>query len=236
MDKAVSLGEDVFQRMLAKIDACELAPGEIINETSLAQEFGVSRGPVREAVRRLQGIQLVTREPYMRARVVTLSPREMIELFEMREAIEGYAARLAARRISERELDKLFEDLEAARSRKNARPAFDLHARLAMASGNTRIIDALCGDLYHLFRLYRRRSGDEGNRRTDAYHEHWQILRALQMRDEDLAESLMRSHIKRAAAHLSARLEAAGADGEPATASGRPGAGRRHRSLDAADG
>ena len=90
MNKAIPRGEDVFQRMLAKIYACELAPGEIINESTLALEFGVSRGPVREAVRRLQGIQLVTREPYLRARVVTLTPQAMFELFQMREAIEGY--------------------------------------------------------------------------------------------------------------------------------------------------
>ena len=208
MSKAIPLGEDVFQRMLAKIYACELAPGEIINESSLANEFGVSRGPVREAVRRLQGIQLVTREPYQRARVVALAPHEMFELFQMREAIEGYAARLAARNISDSDVTALFKDLERARNGPGSGSDFDLHVRIAHASANSRIIDTLCGDLYHLFRMYRRRSGDAGGRRTEAFTEHWQILRAIQARDEDLAESLMRSHIRRAAAHLSERLPA----------------------------
>ena len=208
MNKAIPRGEDVFQRMLAKIYSCELAPGEIINESNLAVEFGVSRGPVREAVRRLQGIQLVTREPYLRARVVTLTPRAMFELFQMREAIEGYAARLAARNISDAELEALVRDLEATRRNSDANLAFDLHVRIAHASANSRIIDALCGDLYHLFRMYRRRSGDVGRRKREAFSEHWQILRAIQARDEDLAESLMRSHIRRAAEHLSEQLPA----------------------------
>lgn len=60
------LTDVVYQRMLDSIYAGALAPGSVINEVELAREFGVSRGPVREAVRRLQGIQIVTREPYTR--------------------------------------------------------------------------------------------------------------------------------------------------------------------------
>jgi DNA-binding GntR family transcriptional regulator len=64
--------------------------------------------------------------------------------------------------------------------------------------GNERIVEMLCGDLYHLLRIYRRRSGALPERQGQPWQEHWQILRALQARDGQLAESLMRSHIGRA--------------------------------------
>lgn len=207
--KQKPLGDEVFERVLELIYTCQLAPGAVINESALATQFGVSRGPVREAVRRLQGIQLVSREPYLKARVVMLSPEAVVELFQMREALEGFACRLAAQRMSDQEIAGLAAELESARRAALDRapsdpPArrFDFHESIVRASRNDRIIDALCGDLYHLLRIYRRRSGAVPERKDAAYAEHWQILRAIKNRDGDLAESLMRSHIERAAQHI----------------------------------
>ena len=115
-----TLGEEIFGRILDLIYSTELAPGMVVNESVLATRFGVSRGPVREAIRRLQGIQLVSREPFLRARVVSLSAQAILELFQMREALEGYACRLAAQRMSEAEIDALIADLEAAPFRASA--------------------------------------------------------------------------------------------------------------------
>lgn len=200
--------------MLDAIYQGHLPPGSIINEVALAQEFGVSRGPVREAVRRLQGIQLVTREPYVKARVISLSAQSALELFQMRMALEGVACNLATRRMSDEEIGMLSAELEQDRqgylsaAGGKAVPArvFDFHERIVRASGNQRIVNALCGDLYHLLRIYRRHSGTVLERKHDAYAEHWQILRAIKARDAELAESLMRSHIERAAQHLSEHL------------------------------
>jgi DNA-binding GntR family transcriptional regulator len=199
--KQKSLGDGIFERILLRIQSGEFPPGLVLNESALAAEFGVSRGPVREAIRRLQGIQLVSRESYLKARVTTLTPQAVVELFQMREALEGYACRLAAERMAETEIASLAEDLD--RSRQGGEPP-DFHARIVRASGNERIIEALCGDLYHLLRAYRRQSGSTGGRRPLAYREHWEILRAIRARDPDLAESLMRSHIARAMHHLAA--------------------------------
>ncbi|SEL79458.1 DNA-binding transcriptional regulator, GntR family [Bosea lupini] len=203
-----TLGEEVFGRILELIYSTELAPGMVVNESVLATRFGVSRGPVREAIRRLQGIQLVSREPFLRARVVSLSAQAILELFQMREALEGYACRLAAQRMSEAEIDALIADLEAAHSGQPPPEAarFDFHERVVRASGNNRIIDSLCGDLYHLLRIYRRISGAVPERKELAFTEHWQILRAIKMRDGALAESLMRSHVERAGRHVLAQV------------------------------
>jgi DNA-binding GntR family transcriptional regulator len=213
-DSQEPLSERVFGQMLDAIYQGRLPPGSIINEVTLAQEFGVSRGPVREAIRRLQGIQLVTREPYVKARVVSLSGQSALELFQMRMALEGVACNLATRRMSDAEIATLSSELERDRQlqldgqgKQTDMPrVFDFHERIVHASGNQRIINALCGDLYHLLRIYRRHSGTVLERKHDAYAEHWQILRAIKARDADLAESLMRSHIGRAAQHLSEHL------------------------------
>lgn len=209
---SASLGEVILSELLKRIYDGQLAPGAEINEAAIAEEFGVSRGPVREAVRRLQGIQLITREPYIKARVVMLTSDAARELFEMRMALEGVACRLAAERMSDEEIEELQLELEQDRQNSSGeRPAdqvkvFDFHERIVRGSRNSRIVDALCGDLYHLLRIYRRRSGAVKERKSQAYVEHWQILRALKARDGDLAESLMRSHVARAAEHLFANL------------------------------
>lgn len=224
------LADLVFDRVLEAIYQGQLPPGSVINEVALAQEFGVSRGPVREAIRRLQGIQLITREPYIKARVVTLTAETALELFQMRMALEGVACNLATRRMSDAEIEALFAELAQDRQRRaeaaaEGRPVagvFDFHERIVRASGNSRIVNALCGDLYHLLRVYRRHSGTVLERKDDAYDEHWQILRAIRSRDAELAESLMRSHIERAAQHLFSHL----ADDAPAHAA-PPDTGQR---------
>lgn len=204
------LTDVVYQRMLDSIYAGALVPGSVINEVELAREFGVSRGPVREAVRRLQGIQIVTREPYTKARVVTMTAASALELFQMRMGLEGVACFLAAQRMSDADIDQLQRDLEAHQQSRAARGGagrhFDLHERIVRASGNKRIITALCDDLYHLLRIYRRHSGSVLERKDDAFEEHWQIVRAISRRDARLAESLMRSHIERAANHVAGQL------------------------------
>lgn len=205
--RSETLGDEVFGHILDLIYNCELEPGMVVNESALATRFGVSRGPIREAIRRLQGIQLVSREPFMRARVVSLSRQAIIELFQMREALEGYACRLTALHMPAAEIDALIADLEAVHE--GALPGgerFDFHERIVRASGNGRIIDTLCGDLYHLLRIYRRISGAVPERHEFAFTEHWQILRAIKARDAALAESLMRSHVERAGRHVLAQV------------------------------
>jgi DNA-binding GntR family transcriptional regulator len=206
--RSETLGDEIFGRILDLIYNCELEPGMVVNESVLAVRFGVSRGPVREAIRRLQGIQLVSREPFMRARVILLSPQAILELFQMREALEGYACRLAALQMTDEEIDALIADLEVAHSGEPQPEGqrFDFHERIVRASGNGRIIDSLCGDLYHLLRIYRRISGAVPERKELAFTEHWQILRAVKGRDAALAESLMRSHVERAGRHVLAQV------------------------------
>jgi DNA-binding GntR family transcriptional regulator len=209
-DGDATLTDAIYERLLDAIYQGRLPPGSVVNEVALAQEYGVSRGPVREAVRRLQGIQLITRQPYAKSRVVELSSATALELFQLRAALEGTACNLATQRMADAEIDALLVELERSRlpgGGGEAPKVFDFHERIARACGNSRIINALCGDLYHLLRIYRRHSTHTvTERKEDAYEEHWQILRAMKARDARLAESLMRAHIERAALNLTHQL------------------------------
>jgi DNA-binding GntR family transcriptional regulator len=208
--KVPTLVQKVFDDILAMIYSGELKPGAVLNEVVIAERFNVSRGPVREAISRLQGVQLVTREPFVKARVVRLDRAAFLDLFEIRASLEGCAARLAAERLSNDELFTLAGQLETSRRAymMEGRPQndFDFHERIARASRNPRLVAMLCGDLYHLLRMARRLAGDVAVRKQEAYHEHWNIIQAIKARDPDLAERRMREHITKAATHIAMTL------------------------------
>ena len=102
-----TLSEHVFRKIQSAIVKGEIAPGSKISEPELARTYGISRGPLREAIHRLEGQKLLVRVPHVGARVVSLSHAELIELYEIRESLEGMACRLAAERMSQAEIDEL---------------------------------------------------------------------------------------------------------------------------------
>lgn len=203
------LVNQIFDKIFALLIAGEIPLGGTLNEAALAERFSVSRGPVREAIKMFQGRGLVVREPYLKARVVELSPSDMVEIFQLREAVECMSIRLATKNMSDAELDTLLSEFSRSRTDDTV-DALDIHVRIATGCGNARIQTLLCDELYHLLRLYRARSGEKPGRRENAYAEHWQMLRAMKARDAELAESLMRTHIQRATNSLEKLLLSGG--------------------------
>jgi DNA-binding GntR family transcriptional regulator len=201
-----TLVNQVFDKIFNLLVSGEIPLGGTMNEAVLADRFAVSRGPVREAVKQFQGRGLVTKEPYHKARVVDLSVSDMVQIFQLREAVEGMSVRLATTAMSDAALDQLLAEFTQARE-DGSTEVLDVHVRIAQGSGNDRIAALLCDELYYLLRLYRARSGEMPGRRRNAHAEHWQILRAMRTRDADLAESLMRSHILRATTSLQDMLD-----------------------------
>jgi DNA-binding GntR family transcriptional regulator len=202
VDDQTTLAERALRQIYELIMSGELVPGAELNEVAISQRFDIGRGPVREALRRLQGRKLITREPYLRARVVSLSSVDLREIFQLREAVEGMAARLCAEKITQPALAEMERNFEADRERQGRNgerpPIFDLHSAIAEHCGNTWVKTLLCDELYDLLRLYRLKSGGLPGRRNEAAEEHWQILRAVRVGDPELAERLMRAHIARA--------------------------------------
>jgi DNA-binding GntR family transcriptional regulator len=213
--QAQSLVELIAHRLEASIMSGELAPGEKLSEQGLAAALGVSRGPLREAIRRLEGRKLIERIPNIGARVAELSDRDLFDILMVREALEGMACRHAATLMTDAEIAGLRALLEAHGRQESVRAGtgyyqeakdFDFHFRIAKASGNQRLAQMLCGDLYDLLRVYRYKSSTMTGRAQAAYGEHREIVEALEARDPDRAEACMRRHIRNARAHVETRL------------------------------
>ncbi|GIB51261.1 transcriptional regulator, GntR family [Vibrio cholerae] len=205
-EKESTKSENLTEYLIEAIVEGQLAPGSKISEPELAKQFRVSRGPLREALMRVEGLGLIERIPHIGARVIQLSPTKLVELYAVREALEGMAARLAARNITEIELAGLesllsthsthIDQVEGA-SYFHQQGDFDFHYRIIQASRNQQLIGLLCDELYHLLRMYRYQSPRSHSRPVEALEEHKFILRAIRQRDEELAEMLMRRHISR---------------------------------------
>ncbi|PAR39660.1 GntR family transcriptional regulator [Vibrio metoecus] len=205
-EKESTKSENLTEYLIEAIVDGQLAPGSKISEPELAKQFQVSRGPLREALMRVEGLGLIERIPHIGARVIQLSPTKLVELYAVREALEGMAARLAARNITEIELAGLesllsthsthIDQVEGA-SYFHQQGDFDFHYRIIQASRNQQLIGLLCDELYHLLRMYRYQSPRSHSRPVEALEEHKFILRAIRQRDEELAEMLMRRHISR---------------------------------------
>lgn len=180
--------------------------GEKLNEPRLAEQFEVSRGPLREAIRRLVAMRLVTHIPHQGARVVTLDLDSVMELYEVREALEGKAAALAATNMPEQDVSRLRELLQLHRDHTksnsgeymHAEGDFDFHYQIILGSGNQLLINQLCNEMYHLIRMFRYQTSRFKTRSNRALTEHAQLLDAIEQRDATLAEMVMRHHIARA--------------------------------------
>ena len=193
----------------------EIPAGKKLSEPDLARRYEVSRGPLREALRRLEGRGLVHHVPHSGARVVTLERDEILELSRVREALEGMAARLAAERMSDaeiEELSKLLDEHEKTVERTQGREYFqqegdlDFHYRIVQGSRNAKLISLLCGDLYHLVRMYRYRASQNLSRPIKALAEHRRVVEAIAERDGELAELLIRRHLAASRASIADQL------------------------------
>lgn len=182
-----------------------IIPGTKLSEPKLAEQFQTSRGPIREALRRLEIMGLVQHVAHEGVRVITLASSQVIEIYHVREALEGKAAALAAKNMSDQELIELkalWEEHRDHQSHTGAYPQmegdFDFHYKIIQGSKNQFLIRQLCEELYHLVRMFRYQSSQYQHRACQALTEHQQLLFALEQRDALLAELTMRRHISRA--------------------------------------
>jgi DNA-binding GntR family transcriptional regulator len=201
---ARDLGEAAYARIRAAIRDGSLAPGERLTETDLAARFGVSRTPVRQAIARLEAEGLLTHEPRRGLSVTRPDHQQVVELYVMREVLEGAAARLAAQHASETEIAAMAEILAgepAAFGDAAALAAINqrLHGMLYLAAHNRyllRSLEQLAATMSLLPTLLTR-----GGRAEAAHAEHRAILKAIGKRDGDAAEAAARAHARAAQRH-----------------------------------
>ena len=204
-EAGATIPERIFALLREAIVEGEIPSGSKISEPELARTYGISRGPLREAIGRLEACGLVVRRPNVGARVVSLSSEQLLEIFHVREALEGMAARLAAQNMTAAEIgdlrrlltqhgEQIDRDSEHAYFQREG--DLDFHYRVVQGSHNRRMVELLCNDLYHVVRLYRYQFGMPSKRGPRAFTEHSHIVDAIERRDPEMAELMMRSHIR----------------------------------------
>lgn len=216
MNDVLTLAERIYSELTTAIVRGELKPGEKLPEQALVERYGGSRAPVREAIQKLEAKHLVVRVPHAGARVVSLSLAELKDIYEVRLELEGMACRLAAQRMNEteiHELQQLLADHEAQIQAEQGQSYYqkagdlDFHYRIIQGAKNARLHQMLCGELYHLVRMYRYQTSTNKERPTHALTEHHRIVEAIANRDSELAELLMRRHIQTSITNLEKLIE-----------------------------
>ncbi len=197
-----SLGEYAYERLRADIREGVLPPGSRLREKDVAERLEISRTPVREALRRLEADGFLTFEPHRGMVVVQLDHQSIMELYAMREVLEGTAAALAARHASEAEIAILFEMLnsEAKISTDPAQLAShnaQFHGVLFRAAHNRYLLKT-ANALRDSMALMRGTTMAVPGRAGSAREEHSALARAIKERNCDAAESAARLHIRNA--------------------------------------
>jgi DNA-binding GntR family transcriptional regulator len=223
-----ALVDKLAAALQARVLSGELPSGARLRQEALAEEFGVSRTPVREALRKLQASGLVELEPNRGALVRALTPREIRDAYEVRAELEGLAAALAGERVDQEQLDALrgaqrdfrraLEHTVAARA-KGTEPsdreidrwgrANDVfHLVIQEASGNPVLLEAI-GHLHRSFPrdLSRTVLGESTTLLEENVGEHEAILDALARHDGTTARALMSQHVRNAGRLVVLRAE-----------------------------
>jgi DNA-binding GntR family transcriptional regulator len=199
--------EHAYQELKAGILAGDLKSGTRLVEAQLAEDLNVSRTPVREALRRLVAERIVSRNQDGSLIVHQATSREIEELYLIREVLDGLAARLAAYRVSERDVavaEYTIESLagkggDAATDAIGANIQF--HDILYEAARNERL-QQMGADLRDFVRLFSREPLAETKRNEEIADEHRAILEALRKGDPDGAEAAAREHVRKARENL----------------------------------
>lgn len=199
-----SIQARVIAEMRRRIITGEAASGALLSELALADEFGVSRTPVREALKQLQTEGLVEVRPRVGTFVAAPSRRDITELFQMKELLEGAAARLLAQRGRVPELDRLEENLREADAavRGDDRSAYaslveEFHDLLIVGADNTKL-EAHYRTLMNQLAYSRlvTTSLDQPGRPMQSEREHHVVLDLIIAKDGDSAERVMREHVR----------------------------------------
>jgi DNA-binding GntR family transcriptional regulator len=198
----LTLWERVYAYLREEIYAERLGAGTELQEVALSRELGVSRGPVREAIGRLAAEGLVTVRPRRGAVVRSLSPAEFVELYQVREALEAAAIRLAVPRLGMDGIARLRELTDAMEhyAREDRIDEFfganaDFHEAIFVAAGNAKLRE-MYGQLLGQMGRYRTRSVALRGSLQQSVFEHRAVVEAVANGDVDEAVRLMSAHIE----------------------------------------
>lgn len=195
------LRDVVFNTLRRSILTGELKPGERLMEIHLADKLGVSRTPIREAIRKLELEGLVTMIPRRGAEVAQITEKSLRDVLEVRRALDALAVELACERITAEELERLKEACEAfeAETKKGnanqvAKADVRLHDIILMASGNERLMQMISNLSQQMYRYRLEYVKDESNY-EQLIMEHRMIYEAVRDKDKHTGAKMMKLHI-----------------------------------------
>ena len=205
--KSISLADQVFEQLERDILSGKYYRGEILTETRLSAELGVSRTPVREAIRRL-GQEHIIEESAEGAVVIGITEKDLADIFMIRKYLEGLAASLAAQNRTEEQLCELREALEFQEFYLNKRDPEQIkqldsrfHTVLYRLSGSNAFYDTLV-PLHKKIQKYRRVSVESNSRAEASVAEHRKIFEAIAREDAAEAERAACMHVDNAYRHI----------------------------------
>mgnify|MGYP001000189932 FL=1 len=203
MDSYQPLRDVIFETLRKAIISGDIKPGERLMEVSLANQMGVSRTPVREAIRRLEAEGLVTMTPRKGTHVAELSVKDIMDVLEVRTVLDKLATNLAAKRMQPSQLkalENVHKQYIACVEKNNIEGAIkkdvEFHDMIYAASGNPRLV-AVAGSLrehVYRFRVIYMSGGDPIA--ENVLNEHEEILAALKEAQSDIASNLAEKHIR----------------------------------------
>ena len=214
LDDYKPLRELVFEALREAIIDARLKPGERLMEIQLAEDLGVSRTPVREALRKLELEGFVVMIPRKGAYVADISLKEIVEVFEIRGALEGLAAELAAERASDdkiEEMERCLVELSKAIDHKDLGRIVEVDTEfhdMLYASGRNERLGQILSLLREQIQRFRTRTMTHPARMKVALEEHRRIIEAVAARNGELARDLAQEHIESAENSLMALLSA----------------------------
>ena len=195
------LYEEVAERLREQIFAHQMAPGSWVDEQSLALQLGISRTPMREAIKVLAAEGLITMHMNRGAYVTEVDRRDLEQIFTVLSLLEGQAAKETALKVTEdqlTELDNLHHRLEKAAADRDLDQFFEInvkfHELIQDIAGN-RWMNNTIADLRKVLKLQRRDSLNRTGRMQNSVIEHRQILEAILKGDPIAAEAAMRKHL-----------------------------------------
>ena len=211
--RSVSLADQIFERLEKDILVGRYGRGEILTEMKLSETLGVSRTPIREAMRRLEQEHIIKATP-KGSMVVGISPDDIEAIYEMRMRIEGLAARYAAAHATEEDLVALKDVLELQNfyiEKKDPERIMDcdskFHKMVYEATGSVPLCDALT-ELHRKIIKVRRVSVEMTERAKHSYEEHLKVYEAIAARDGELADRLMTEHVGYARENIRKKIAA----------------------------
>ena len=210
---SATLADRVFEQLEEGILDGSIPPGEGLNEQKLSTELGVSRTPVREAIRMLEQKRLVRIVPNKGAVVLGVDSKDLMDVYTIRSYIEGLASRWVAEHITPEKAKILREIVDLQEFyflKSNPDQISEMDSRFhetIFSYCESRMLEHMLRELHHMIQSYRKQSLAETERAEKAIAEHRLILEAICARDGDEAEKQTAAHIQHAKENLIKRME-----------------------------